>query len=210
MGMWVRRGSTVILCHAQLGWRLYKYLNKNIIFLVSFQKPLNFGIDIVMHSCTKYLGGHCDIIVGSLATSNDVIFEKLKNVQRYRGAVPSPFDCFLLSRSLRTLKVSFIIYQIFPLFDEKENTLRALLILANCRLPNTEYFLRIIPLRINLCLIWYGFIQLIYFYNTKYLRIHFTSEGKEGRSEEKEGVSDCGIRASYPHRRKFAIFALRD
>ena len=147
MGMWVRRGSTAILCHTQLGWRLYKYLNKNIIFLVSFQKPLNFGIDIVMHSCTKYLGGHCDIIVGSLATSNDVIFEKLKNVQRYRGAVPSPFDCFLLSRSLRTLKVSFIIYQIFPLFDEKENTLRALLILANCSLPNTKYFPRIIPLK---------------------------------------------------------------
>ena len=59
-----------------------------------------------MHSCTKYLGGHCDIIMGSLATDNDAIFEKLKAVQRYRGAVPSPFECYLMTRSLKTLKVS--------------------------------------------------------------------------------------------------------
>ena len=58
-----------------------------------------------MHSCTKYLGGHCDIIMGSLATDSDVIFEKLKTVQRYRGAVPSPFECYLMTRSLKTLKV---------------------------------------------------------------------------------------------------------
>lgn len=92
--------------------RIIKDFNKDIIiavdntFLTPFiVKPLDFGIDIVMHSCTKYLGGHCDILMGSLATNDDVIFNKLKSVQRYRGATPSPFDCFLLTRSLKTLKV---------------------------------------------------------------------------------------------------------
>lgn len=68
-----------------------------------FQNPLDFGIDIVLHSSTKYLNGHCDVIGGCVITSNNVIAEKIKFIQNSIGAVPSPFDCFLILRSLKTL-----------------------------------------------------------------------------------------------------------
>jgi cystathionine beta-lyase/cystathionine gamma-synthase len=68
-----------------------------------FQNPLDFGIDIVLHSSTKYLNGHCDIIGGCVITSNNDIAEKIKFIQNAIGAVPSPFDCFLIQRSLKTL-----------------------------------------------------------------------------------------------------------
>lgn len=68
-----------------------------------FQNPLDFGIDIVLHSSTKYLNGHCDVIGGCVVTSNDEIAEKIKFIQNAIGAVPSPFDCFLIQRSLKTL-----------------------------------------------------------------------------------------------------------
>ena len=70
-----------------------------------FTQPLNLGVDIVMHSSTKYLGGHSDILGGALIwknTLNSQIAEKLQNIQKLGGAVPSPFDCWLLSRSLST------------------------------------------------------------------------------------------------------------
>jgi cystathionine beta-lyase/cystathionine gamma-synthase len=68
-----------------------------------FQNPLGFGIDIVLHSSTKYLNGHCDVIGGCVITSNKLIAEKIKFIQNAIGAVPSPFDCFLILRSLKTL-----------------------------------------------------------------------------------------------------------
>jgi cystathionine beta-lyase/cystathionine gamma-synthase len=68
-----------------------------------FQNPLDFGIDIVLHSSTKYLNGHCDVIGGCVITSNEDIAEKIKFIQNAIGAVPSPFDCFLILRSLKTL-----------------------------------------------------------------------------------------------------------
>ena len=70
------------------------------------QRPLEFGADLVMHSASKYLGGHADVIAGVLATSHHPLFKELKTIQRYRGATPSPFDCYLLERSLQTLEVS--------------------------------------------------------------------------------------------------------
>ena len=75
-------------------------------FLLLLQRPLELGADLVMHSCSKYLGGHADIISGVLATSQDNLFRELKTIQRYRGATPSAFDCYLLQRSLQTLEVS--------------------------------------------------------------------------------------------------------
>ena len=69
------------------------------------QRPLEFGADLVMHSASKYLGGHADLIMGVLATSHPKLFKELKTLQRYRGATPSPFDCYLLERSLQTLEV---------------------------------------------------------------------------------------------------------
>jgi len=70
-----------------------------------FQTPLALGADIVMHSTTKYIGGHSDMIGGALMTSNKEIFDKLKFVQFAAGAVPSPFESFLMHRSVKTLAV---------------------------------------------------------------------------------------------------------
>ncbi|SRR5579883_207939 len=67
------------------------------------QNPLDFGIEIVVHSATKYLGGHSDVIGGALVTSKQEHAEKIKFYQNSYGAVPSPFDCWLLLRSVKTL-----------------------------------------------------------------------------------------------------------
>jgi cystathionine gamma-synthase len=69
------------------------------------QRPLELGADLVMHSATKYLGGHSDVIGGLLATRSDGLAERLRYHQNAAGAVPSPFDCFLVIRGLRTLAV---------------------------------------------------------------------------------------------------------
>jgi cystathionine gamma-synthase len=69
------------------------------------QRPLELGADVVLHSATKYLGGHSDVIGGLLATSRDDLAERLRYHQNAAGAVPSPFDCFLVMRGLRTLAV---------------------------------------------------------------------------------------------------------
>ena len=70
-----------------------------------FQNPLTFGIDIVLHSTTKYLNGHSDIIGGMLVTSDEKIHERLRYIQNAAGGVPSPFDCWLVLRSTKTLAV---------------------------------------------------------------------------------------------------------
>jgi cystathionine beta-lyase/cystathionine gamma-synthase len=67
------------------------------------QRPLEFGADVVMHSSTKYLGGHSDVLGGCLVTSDDRLAEPLRFHQNAAGAVPSPFDCWLLLRGLKTL-----------------------------------------------------------------------------------------------------------
>lgn len=66
-------------------------------------QPLRHGVDIVLHSATKYLGGHSDVLAGVLATNSDDLATKLRFHQKAVGAVPSPHDCWLLLRSLRTL-----------------------------------------------------------------------------------------------------------
>lgn len=67
------------------------------------QRPLDLGADIVLHSTTKYIGGHCDVLGGALVTSDDDLFADLKFVQNATGAVPGPQDCFLLLRGIKTL-----------------------------------------------------------------------------------------------------------
>ena len=69
------------------------------------QQPLLLGADIVYHSATKYLSGHSDTINGVLATSREDLFTRLKFLQNAIGAVPGPFDCFLVLRGLRTLEL---------------------------------------------------------------------------------------------------------
>ena len=70
------------------------------------QQPLNQGADAVIHSSTKYLGGHSDIIGGALVINdNPELAEKIKYIQNAVGSVPSPFDCYMLVRSIKTLAV---------------------------------------------------------------------------------------------------------
>ncbi len=69
------------------------------------QNPLDLGADIVMHSSTKYLGGHSDVIQGALVMSDSELREKLYFIQKSCGAVPGPMDCFLVLRGIKTLHV---------------------------------------------------------------------------------------------------------
>jgi cystathionine beta-lyase/cystathionine gamma-synthase len=69
------------------------------------QHPLDLGADIVMHSATKYLGGHSDVIQGCLMLNDEALREKLYFIQKSCGAVPGPMDCFLVLRGIKTLAV---------------------------------------------------------------------------------------------------------
>src|SRR5512132_2715875 len=69
------------------------------------QQPLELGADVVVHSTTKYLGGHSDVIGGFVATNDPTIAERLFFLQKSLGAVPGPFDCWLVLRGIRTLAV---------------------------------------------------------------------------------------------------------
>ncbi len=68
------------------------------------QRPFDFGVDLVMHSTTKYIGGHCDLTGGAvIARASDEFFARVRVIQATVGAVPSPFDCWLALRGMRTL-----------------------------------------------------------------------------------------------------------
>lgn len=67
------------------------------------QNPLDLGADIVMHSVTKYLGGHSDVVMGALVTSDDAIAKEMYRIQNSTGAVTAPMDCFLALRGIKTL-----------------------------------------------------------------------------------------------------------
>ncbi|XP_064624974.1 cystathionine gamma-lyase-like [Lineus longissimus] len=80
-------------------------VSDNTFMSAYFQRPLDLGADIVMHSVSKYMNGHTDVIMGALATNDPKIDEKLKFLQYAMGPVPSPFDCYLVNRGLKTLHV---------------------------------------------------------------------------------------------------------
>jgi len=69
------------------------------------QRPLDLGADIVVHSLTKYLGGHSDTVGGFVATNDPTVAERLLFLQKSLGAIPGPFDCWLVLRGLKTLAV---------------------------------------------------------------------------------------------------------
>ncbi|MEP7171193.1 MAG: PLP-dependent transferase, partial [Bacteroidota bacterium] len=69
------------------------------------QNPLNHGADIVMHSVTKYLGGHSDVVMGVTCTNNDLLHEQLAFIHNSCGATPGPMDSFLVLRGIKTLHV---------------------------------------------------------------------------------------------------------
>ncbi|MBN3322840.1 CGL lyase, partial [Atractosteus spatula] len=88
---------------------VHKY-NKDIIVVVDntfmsayFQRPLALGADICMYSATKYMNGHSDVVMGLVSVNRDDLYEQLKYLQNAIGAVPSPFDCYLCNRGLKTL-----------------------------------------------------------------------------------------------------------
>ena len=69
------------------------------------QRPLDLGADIVMHSATKYLGGHSDVVMGALVVNDKTTADQLYFVQNASGAIPGPQDCFLLLRGIKTLHI---------------------------------------------------------------------------------------------------------
>jgi len=84
--------------------------NKEILVVVDntfatpvFQKPLDYGADLVVHSVTKYLNGHCDVVMGAIAGRDPDLLTRLKFIQNGLGAIPGPFDSYLAARGLKTL-----------------------------------------------------------------------------------------------------------
>ena len=67
------------------------------------QRPLDLGADIVMHSATKYIAGHSDVVIGALALNDENLYKKLSFIQNASGATPGPMDCFLTLRGIKTL-----------------------------------------------------------------------------------------------------------
>ena len=92
--------------------KITKEFNKDILIAVdnTFLSPYNFkplehGVDICIESCTKYINGHSDVIMGAVITKSDELYEKLHNYQIFAGTIPSAFDCFLCIRELKTLSL---------------------------------------------------------------------------------------------------------
>ncbi|XP_070523180.1 putative cystathionine gamma-lyase 2 isoform X2 [Cardiocondyla obscurior] len=77
----------------------------NTFLTCYYQKPLELGAHISMYSMSKYMNGHSDIIMGACVTSRDDLAEKLRFIQKAMGIIPSPFDCAMVNRSLKTLEL---------------------------------------------------------------------------------------------------------
>ena len=71
------------------------------------QKPLSMGADIVMHSVTKYLSGHSDVVLGSLSTNDEALFKRLEESRRLNGSIPGPFEAWLAVRGIRSFPIRF-------------------------------------------------------------------------------------------------------
>lgn len=108
--MWIETPTNPLLQIADI--EIYSAMARkhNVISVVDntfaspyLQNPLDLGAHIVMHSMTKYLGGHSDVVAGGLVTSDDALAEELKFNQKSTGATPGPQDCFLLLRGIKTL-----------------------------------------------------------------------------------------------------------
>jgi cystathionine beta-lyase len=96
------------------------------------QKPLSLGADIVIHSATKYLGGHSDLIAGAVVTKTDELGDKIKFIQNASGAILSPFDSWLLIRGIETLHLR--------VFKHAENALKVAQFLKQSELIRNVYY----------------------------------------------------------------------
>ena len=110
--LWVETPSNPGLFVADLSAISEICKNRGILLCVDntmaspyLQNPLAHGADIVLHSATKYLNGHSDVIMGALAVNDTELYERLLFISQSCGAIPSPFDCFLLHRGVKTLPV---------------------------------------------------------------------------------------------------------
>ena len=110
--LWVETPSNPGLFVADLAAISEMCKNRGILLCVDntmaspyLQNPLAYGADIVLHSATKYLNGHSDVIMGALAVNDTELYERLLFISQSCGATPSPFDCFLLHRGMKTLPV---------------------------------------------------------------------------------------------------------
>ncbi len=108
--LWLETPSNPLLRITDIGRACALARARGVLALVDntfatpvFQRPLDLGADIVLHSTTKYIGGHCDVIGGALVTSDAPLHQRLKFIQNATGAVPGPQDCFLLLRGIKTL-----------------------------------------------------------------------------------------------------------
>jgi cystathionine gamma-synthase len=93
--------ATAVIAHS----RGARCIVDNTFATPYLQQPLGLGADAVVHSSTKYLGGHSDVVGGIVLTSDEELATHLSFVQNSAGAVPSPFDCYLVQRGLKTLAV---------------------------------------------------------------------------------------------------------
>nr|CAB3234244.1 cystathionine gamma-lyase [Phallusia mammillata] len=82
-----------------------KLVVDNTFMSAYFQRPLLFGADVVLYSATKYMNGHSDVVMGLLSTNDEEMYKQLAFLQYATGPVPSPFDCYLVNRGLKTLAV---------------------------------------------------------------------------------------------------------
>lgn len=110
--VWVETPSNPLLKLADIDAiaTLTKKYNSEILVVVDntfmspyFQRPLSLGADVVVHSITKYINGHSDVVMGALITNHKYLDEHFFSQQLITGAVPSAFDCFLVNRGLKTL-----------------------------------------------------------------------------------------------------------
>lgn len=108
--LWLETPTNPLMNIIDIGAAVQLAKGKNIMVVVDntfaspyLQNPLDLGVDIVLHSATKYIGGHSDVVMGALAMNNDKIYEEVKFIQNSSGAVPGPQDCFLALRGIKTL-----------------------------------------------------------------------------------------------------------
>lgn len=108
--IWIETPSNPLLQIVDLEKIIKIAKDNNLISVVDntfatpyLQNPIPMGADIVMHSATKYLGGHSDVVMGALMLNDDKLAERIYFIQKSCGAVPSPFDCFLVLRGIKTL-----------------------------------------------------------------------------------------------------------
>lgn len=110
--IWLETPSNPLLKITDISKIVDKAKNTDIITVVDntfmtpyFQKPLKMGVDIVVHSATKYLGGHSDVLGGLIVTSSEKYYERLKYIQKSAGGILDPFSCWLILRGIKTLPI---------------------------------------------------------------------------------------------------------